>query len=165
MENATIFTPIVLALFCFPSEPNILEGQSMKKYQHCVSMYGEKFYHFQGIKRLETHLYCLHELVLMSADNSCCRQSYETSSKQRLDLLKITSKTICLYFLRPLVLMSADNSCCRQSYETSSKQRLDLLKITSKTICLYFLRRPKGRRSNIALDLQFMQIFTNQKYS
>ena len=29
----------------------------------------------------------------------------------------------------------------------------------------YFLRRPKGRRSNIALDLQFMQIFTNQKYS
>ena len=28
-----------------------------------------------------------------------------------------------------------------------------------------FLRRPKGRRSNIALDLQFMQIFTNQKYS
>ena len=31
-------------------------------------------------------------------------------------------------------------------------------------ICV-FLRRPKGRRSNIALDLQFMQIFTNQKYS
>ena len=29
----------------------------------------------------------------------------------------------------------------------------------------HFLRRPKGRRSNITLDLQFMQIFTNQKYS
>ena len=28
-----------------------------------------------------------------------------------------------------------------------------------------FLRRPKGRRSNIALDLQLLQIFTNQKYS
>ena len=31
--------------------------------------------------------------------------------------------------------------------------------------CQSFLRRPKGRRSNIALDLQFMQIFTDQKYS
>ena len=31
--------------------------------------------------------------------------------------------------------------------------------------CFDFLLRPKGRRSNIALDLQFMQIFTNQKYS
>ena len=37
--------------------------------------------------------------------------------------------------------------------------------ISSLSLDLFFLRRPKGRRSNIALDLQFMQIFTNQKYS
>ena len=38
-------------------------------------------------------------------------------------------------------------------------------KVTSYVVYVTFLRRPKGRRSNIALDLQFMQIFTNQKYS
>ena len=43
-----------------------------------------------------------------------------------------------------------------------------MLKAMDKKIIITlgsFLRRPKGRRSNIALDLQFMQIFTNQKYS
>ena len=52
---------------------------------------------------------------------------------------------------------------------TQTKEEFMALLIYSmsqlKVVFLFFLRRPKGRRSNIALDLQFMQIFTNQKYS
>ena len=50
---------------------------------------------------------------------------------------------------------------CRFAKETgSSTMTKSLVSSTNKLITAAF-----GRRSNIALDLQFMQIFTNQKYS
>ena len=43
MESATVLTPLAPAyvVFCFPSEPNILEGPEYEKNINTVSMYGE----------------------------------------------------------------------------------------------------------------------------
>ena len=59
---------------------------------------------------------------------------------------------LCKYLLALGIRLSTSNS------QTALLNIIQLLTIV-------FLRRPKDRRSNIALDLQFMQIFTNQKYS
>ena len=46
MESETILTPPSpsLAVFLFPSEPNIPEGQKYEKNINTLSMHGKKFY-------------------------------------------------------------------------------------------------------------------------
>ena len=64
-----------------------------------------------------------------------------------------------------LIVISLKNIEKKSFITKCSYADFKMVQRSSSAIIGVFLRRPKGRHSNIALDLQFMQIITNQKYS
>ena len=58
MESATILTLLApaLAVFCFPSEPNIPAGPEYEKNINTLSLHGEKYYAVFEVDKLFGHV-------------------------------------------------------------------------------------------------------------
>ena len=85
----------------------------------------------------------------VESDLGCTSSNYFDNVTLTIHNVTLTSQKLCQY--------NNKSDCSETNRYNSPQNAINEVKV--------FLRRPKGRRSNIALYLQFMQIFTNQKYS